>query len=240
MIIDQEHKNEPYHLYPRSVSNTIRDYLKIFNYTSLIYPCYNIFISYPPIQLLNDFVLTIPKAAQLMGVNKSTLNKAIDEKKALQRKHIWFWLALSGCTHEFLDGLTSMPFYGSDNHNDYDYLQRIAPITFFSIAENIIKNLNDISEYINSLGKNNNKKLEFISAKHQEEITGRCTTIANLIHKKRCEIEAEIYQKKIDAKAKNESFKINNDNLNSLSPNFKELISILDQTIKALKDCTPD
>ena len=238
MILDIDHKNESFHKYPTSVSNTLDSYIDIFNHSSLILPCYNIFISYPPIQLFNEYGLSIPEAAKLMGVNKSTLSRAINDKAISKKKYIWFWLALSGCTHEFLDGLTSLPYYGSDVHNDYDYFVTIKPLIFLGIAEHMIKNINDISEYKNSLGKNHHHKLETMSYKHQQEITSKCSTIANLIHTKRFMIEQDIYNKQTEEKSNNgRPIEITSSNINELSPNYNELIAILDETISALECC---
>ena len=77
-----------------------------------------------------------------------------------------------------------------------------------------------------------------MSYKHQQEITSKCSTIANLIHAKRFMIEQDIYNKQTEEKSNNgRPIEITSSNINELSPNYNELIAILDETISALECC---
>lgn len=195
-VLDINHQNQNYHIYQTRVGNLVRDYIELFEESTMIYPCCNTLLSIPPIKLLDEFGLSIEDAAEIMGVNKSTLYRNIKLGTISKSKYLWFWLAISGCTHDFLNGLTSIPYYGHNSQNNNDKSIMMNPIMSFGIAENMIKNVNSISDYIERLGKNNDLKHTILSKDFQIELTAICNKICLVMRKKRTLIEAEVEKKR--------------------------------------------
>lgn len=247
-VLKINHKREE-HNYPQKVHVVLRYYDDIFNYTSIPYQCFDFFLSTPPFKILDQFGLDRTHLASILGITNSALSKQIS-KGTFADKHKWFFLALSGCTYEFLEGLTSIPLYGSDPKSSSDNLYTLDPLVTLGIAENMAKNINSLSSYKENLGTDKGSaKLYLFSSKHQEKITALILEMADLLHTKRQLIEAET-----DLNRQNElrDFQeigpngatpqklthITDDNISSTSDHFSELKSILDTTIDALKKAT--
>lgn len=195
-VLDIKHQNQEHHIYQASIGNFVKVYVKLFKESTMIYPCYNILLSNPPIKLLDEFGLSIEDAAKIMGVNKSTLYRNIKLGTISKSKYLWFWLAISGCTHDFLNGLTSIPYYGHNSQNNNDKSIMINPIMLAGIAENMIRNVNSISDYIDRLGKNYTLKHNILSKDFQIELTAICNKICVGMLQKRKLIEREVEKKR--------------------------------------------
>lgn len=247
-ILEINHKEEE-HIYPHEVQIVTRYYNDIFNYTSIPYQCFDFFLSNPPFRILDLFGIDRSHTASILGISNSALSKQISNG-TFADKHKWFFLALSGCTYEFLEGLTSIPLYGlnPEDNNDYRYL--IAPGVILGIAENMQKNIESIASYKLNLRKDKTlEKLHLFSSKHQEKLTELVLKMATLIHTKRKLIEAEaevnrqnelrdFQEIRLDDATPQKLTHITDDNISSTSDHFNELKSILNATIEALKKAT--
>ena len=247
-ILDINHSNRP-HEYSQKVKTIVNYYSYIFDNTAIPYPCYDFFLSTPPFKIFDILGMDRKQIASILSLTPSALSKQINTGTFVD-KHRWFFLALSGCTHEFLDSLTSIPLYGTDAKIYSDYQYTIPLAYTVGIAENMMRNIYKLYTYRGELNRDNNSsKFYTFSSVQQEEITALIRELINLIHQKREFIEKESNPHKEDdlmkfkgkkTSAIGNQYQNHEENPPHTSVHFEQLKSILKDTINTLKLYTKD
>lgn len=223
----------------KSVKSVLSTYYRLFQQSNLMYPCYSKIASEPALSIMKDLSLTQKEVADYLGISERSLSGKIRNGK-LTSDHPWFWLVISGATYEFLEGLTTLPWYGRNINKEKSSPNIVSPVMIGAYAEEILKKIQSFSTYNKNLGYNKDvPKIQALSLPLQAKIGSYMSQIATLIFDKKRKIEKELTYKRRNVIQNHE------DNPSDGTPpkeipllnsdNYRELVNILDDTISALK-----
>ncbi len=223
----------------KSVKSVLSTYYRLFQQSNIMYPCYSKIASEPALSIMKDLSLTQKEVADYLGISERSLSRKIKNGK-LTSDHPWFWLVISGATYEFLEGLTTLPWYGRNINKEESSPNIISPVMIGAYAEEMLKKIQSFSTYNKNLGYNKDvPKIQALSLPLQAKIGSYMSQITTLIFDKKRKIEQELTHKRRNVIQNHEDYPSDGTPPKEIpllnSDNYRELVNILDDTISALK-----
>ena len=232
---------------PEWLASTLNLFDEILIETKFADVSYNTISDDFPAYLMHILNLKISDIATILDKDKSTISRQFKNHTIIQ-KNIWFWQAATDFTWTYINGETTIPYYGKENSSDNLYLQKIVSQRAF--AELFLQNITALKDYQTLLNKNKKiKKKVILSGEYLKKISLKTYTFVRKIKNHRVYTdrlysrfnhvlqEYTVEEEFRDSYAHDNPLELKKDNAQKdFDKYFNELIQKLDQCIEILDD----
>ncbi len=171
-----------------SIEITLRDFDFILKETKMMEIEYNPLLDNLPNYVLNTFGLSQKDLSQILDIHESGISRKLEDGSILE-KYTWFWKAATDFSYTYMNGETTIPYYGKHEQESTKYL--IAPVITMAFAEIFFKYITGLKEYKNALkSKNSTMQKELILSKeYLRKISAKSLRLVENIQSQRVAID---------------------------------------------------
>lgn len=182
------HKDLSQNTFTQHEDSIFRDFHNLFNFTKLPFMAYHPALNNLFDYMTKDLDINQKELANLLDQNPATISRKKKNNELLD-SYQWFWVAAEGCTYEYLNGETTIPFYGKSTHDQSDkYL--IALVSRFAFAELFLQEISNLRDYKLAVGRSGKTKQNPLSFLFLSEISKKAIALASTIQQCRISIDS--------------------------------------------------
>lgn len=136
---------------------------------------------------MSNFGINNKELSKILSVTEGTISRNKNSNEFL-KKHLWFWAAVTGYTLDFLEGNSTLEYYGRNANTDSNrYLKTVAAIT--AASETFLTMTDYLVSFKNQLSSSSNSKKYILSDKYLSIIAAHSKELTDLIRKQREKID---------------------------------------------------
>lgn len=177
-----------------SIRNGLVSYRRILIETKLDNLLYNPLKDDLPNCVLKSMGLNQKDLAEILDIDESTISRQIKafhegKDKNIVTQHLWFWRVFTGFTYTYLNGETTIPYYGMLDSDGSTY--GIAPMLSMAYAELFLEHIVALKEYSTALkeGKIPAKKKYVLTQRYLRQISKEAGQLARRIQEHRISLD---------------------------------------------------
>lgn len=137
--------------------------------------------------IMSNFGINNKELSKILSVTEGTISRNKNSNEFL-KKHLWFWAAVTGYTLDFLEGNSTLEYYGRNANTDSNrYLKTVAAIT--AASETFLTMTDYLVSFKNQLSSSGNSKKYVLSDKYLSIIAAHSKELTDLIRKQREKID---------------------------------------------------